>query len=118
MWAIVTSAVYPLYVYIWQIYILCPLINTPHPEGVILSQPKKSVVGVVFDVDHDFEGPRAPKAHLDTAKEKVGSEKTHPLVRGRLPCRLRARPSRLSTAGCERLEWTLTEYVFTELFVN
>ena len=34
---------------------------------------------MVFDVDHDFEGPRAPKAHLDTIKEKVGSEKTPPL---------------------------------------
>ena len=57
----VTSAVYPLYVDIF-----CPLINTPHPEGVIISQPKTSSLGVVFDVDHDFEGPRAPKAHLDT----------------------------------------------------
>ena len=25
---------------------------------------------MVFDVDHDFEGPRAPKAHLDTVKYK------------------------------------------------
>ena len=36
------------------------------PEGVIISQPKTSFLGVVFDVDHDFEGHRAPKAHPDT----------------------------------------------------
>ena len=36
---------------------------------------------MVFDVDHDFEGPRAPKAHLDTAKEKLGSEKTPPVYK-------------------------------------
>ena len=54
MWAIVTSAVYPLYVYMWYIYILYPLINTPHPEGVIISQPKTSFLGVVFDGDHAF----------------------------------------------------------------
>ena len=47
---------------------------------MILSQPKNPFLGVVFDVDHDFEGPRAPKAHLDTAKEKVGSEKTPRLI--------------------------------------
>ena len=40
------------------------------PEGVINSQPKIPFLGVVFDVDHDFEGPRAPKAHLDTVKYK------------------------------------------------
>ena len=65
MWTIVTSAVYPLHV-----YILCPLINPPHPEGVIISQPKTSFLVVVFDGDHDFEDPRAPKAHLDTVKYK------------------------------------------------
>ena len=27
---------------------------------------------MVFDVDHDFEDPRAPKAHLDTVKYKPG----------------------------------------------
>ena len=47
-------------------YILYPLINTPTQRGVIISQPKTSFLGVVFDVDHDFEGLRAPKAHLDT----------------------------------------------------
>ena len=55
---------------------MCPLINTPHPEGVIISQPKTSFLGVVFDVDHDFEGPRAPKAHLDT----VNTNLSHHLV--------------------------------------
>ena len=32
---------------------------------MIISQPKTSFLGVVFDGDHDFEGPRSPKAHLD-----------------------------------------------------
>ena len=62
----VTSAVYPLYIYMVSICILYPPINTPTQRGVIISQPKTSSLGVVFDVDHDFEGPRAPKAHLDT----------------------------------------------------
>ena len=57
-------------VYIWQLYILCPLINTP-TQGVIISQPKTSFLGVVFDVYHDFEGPRAPKAHLDTVNTNL-----------------------------------------------
>ena len=61
----------PPYVYIWEVYILCPLINNPHPEEVIISQPKTSFLGVVFDVDHDFEGPRAPKAHLDTVNRNL-----------------------------------------------
>ena len=50
--------------------------------GVIISQPIFRFLGVVFDVDHDFEGPRAPKAHLDTAKEKAGLEETPPLSMG------------------------------------
>ena len=33
---------------------------------MINSQPKIPFLGVVFDVDHDFEGLRAPKAHLAT----------------------------------------------------
>ena len=37
---------------------------------MIIIQPKTSFLGVVFDVDHDFEGPRAPKAHLDIVKYK------------------------------------------------
>ena len=38
-------------------------INTPHPKGVIIRQLKTSFLEVVFDVDHDFEGLRAPEAH-------------------------------------------------------
>ena len=37
---------------------------------MIISQPKTSFLGVVFDVDHDSEGPRASKAHLDTVLTK------------------------------------------------
>ena len=53
-----TSAVYHPYMYIYgkTIYIY-PLINTPTPEGVIISQPIFRFLGVIFDVDHDFEGP-------------------------------------------------------------
>ena len=58
---------------------LCPLINPPYPEGVIKSQPKTSFLGSVFDVDHDFEGPRAPKAHLDTVKYKPIESPAPPL---------------------------------------
>ena len=68
--------------------IYCPLINTPHPERGIISQPIFRFLGAVFDVDHDFEGPRAPKAHLDTAKEK-GAEVSRSLLRAFLE-RLRA----------------------------
>ena len=71
MWAIVTSAVYHPFMYIYGKDIYSPLINTPHPpEGVIISQLKKMFLGVVFDVDHDFEGPRAPKAYPDTVLNK------------------------------------------------
>ena len=52
--------------------------NTPYPEGVIISQPKTSFLGVVFDVDHDFEGPRAPKAHLDTVNRNLSHHLGHP----------------------------------------
>ena len=38
---------------------------------MIISEPKTSFLGVVFDVDHDFEGPRAPKAHLDTVNTNL-----------------------------------------------
>ena len=30
---------------------MCPLINTPHPRGVIISQTIFLFLGVVFDVD-------------------------------------------------------------------
>ena len=46
---------YHIYTYRVMIYI-CPLINTPPPtEGVIISQPIFRFLGVIFDVDHDFE---------------------------------------------------------------
>ena len=38
---------------------------------MIISQPKTSFLGVVFDGDRDFEGPRAPKAHLDTVNTNL-----------------------------------------------
>ena len=47
---------------------------------MIISQPKTSFLGVVFDGDHDFEGPRAPKAHLGT----VNTNLTHHLSRPRI----------------------------------
>ena len=37
---------------------------------MIISHPKTSFLGVVSDGDHDFEGPRGPKAHLDTVLTK------------------------------------------------
>ena len=67
MWAIVTSDVYPpICIYIVSIQ--------RKRGGVIISQPKTWSLGVVFDVDHDFEGPTAPKAHLDTVN---GNESHH-----------------------------------------
>ena len=58
---------------------MCPLINTPPPpEGVIISQPILRFLGVIFDRDHDFEGPRSPKAHLDTVLSKPVTPLGHP----------------------------------------
>ena len=37
---------------------------------MIISQTKTPFLGVVFNGDHDFEGPRSLKAHLDTVKYK------------------------------------------------
>ena len=34
--------------------------------GVIISQPVFRFLVVIFDGDHDFEGLRSPRAHLDT----------------------------------------------------
>ena len=59
---------------------LFSLINTPHPEGVIISQPKTSFLGVVFDVDHDSEGPRAPKAHLNTVNTNLSHHPRPPFI--------------------------------------
>ena len=70
MWANVTSDIYPL----------CPLINIPHPEWAIISQPKTEFPGVVFDVGHDFRVPeaRAPKAHLDAVNSNLSRHLGHP----------------------------------------
>ena len=58
----------PLQTYGKYIYIVRLL--TPHTlRGVIISEPKRPL-GVIFDEDHDFKGPRAPKAHLDTVLTK------------------------------------------------
>ena len=67
MWAIVTSAVYHPYVYIYgkNIHFSADL-HPPHPRGVIIIQPIFRFLGLIFDEDHDFEGIRSPKAHLDT----------------------------------------------------
>ena len=58
MWAIVTSAVYHPYVYIYgnNVY-LSACEHPPPPEGVIISQPIFWFLGEIFDVDHDFKGP-------------------------------------------------------------
>eukprot|EP00964_Phaeocystis_antarctica_P090236 scaffold57702_cov57-Phaeocystis_antarctica.AAC.2 len=57
----------------------CPLINTvPHPRGVIISQPILRLLGVIFDGDHDFEGPRSPIAHPDTVLRKPVTPPGHP----------------------------------------
>ena len=65
--------------YIYGKHIWCPLINTPPTQrGVIIIQPKTLFLGVVFDVDHDFEGPRAPKAHLDTVNRNLSHHLRRP----------------------------------------
>ena len=50
--------------------------------AVAVVPPKTSLLGVVFDGDHDFEGPRAPKAHSDTGKYKPVESPAPPLYRG------------------------------------
>ena len=35
---------------------------------------------MVFDVDHDFEGPRAPKAHLDTVNTNLSHHLGRPFT--------------------------------------
>ena len=37
---------------------------------MIISQTKNPFLRVIFDEDHDFEGLRAPKVHLDTVLTK------------------------------------------------
>ena len=55
-----------------------PLINTPNPRGVIISQPIFRFLGVIFDGDHDFEGLRSPRAHLDTVLRNLSRHLGHP----------------------------------------
>ena len=70
----------------YMIYV-CIVFANQHPipsEGVIIIQPKTSFLGIVFDVDHDFEGPRAPKAHLDTVNRNLSHHLGRPFKkRGR-----------------------------------
>ena len=47
---------------------------------MIIIQPKTSFLGVVFDVDHDFEGPRAPKAYLDTVNTNLSHQVRRPFI--------------------------------------
>ena len=56
----------------------CNSASPPPSEGVIISQPILRFLGVVFDVDHDSEGPRAPKAHLDTVMTTLSSHLGRP----------------------------------------
>ena len=51
---------------------------------MIISQPKTSFLAVVFDVDHDFEGPRAPKAHLDTVNRNLLDHLGRPRIKERV----------------------------------
>ena len=74
-----TSAVNHPYMCIYRIYICFPLISTPILRGVIIIQQKNSFLGVIFDEGHDFEGPRAPNAHLDTVLTKPVTPLGHPL---------------------------------------
>ena len=52
----------------------------PPTRGVIISQPKTSFLGMVFDGDHDFEGPRAPKSHLDTVNTNLSHHLGRPFI--------------------------------------
>ena len=71
----------PTCTYMVRIYIYCPLINTPPPQrGVIIIQTKTSFLGVVFDVDHDSEGPRAQKAHPDAVSTNLSRRLGRPFT--------------------------------------
>ena len=45
---------------------------------MIIIQPVFRFLGVIFDGDHDFEGPRSPRAHLDTVLRNLSSHLGHP----------------------------------------
>ena len=47
-------------------------------EEVIISQPIFRFLGVIFDGDHDFEGLRSPRAHLDTVLRNLLSHSRPP----------------------------------------
>jgi len=44
----------------------------------MISQPIFRFLGVIFNGDHDFEGNRSPKAHLDTVLRKPVTPPDHP----------------------------------------
>ena len=71
----------PLYVHIWSEHIFVRLLTPPTPEGVIISQPIFRFLGVIFAGDHDFEGLRSLRAHLDTVlinlSRHLGIPRTH-----------------------------------------
>ena len=51
------------------------LANTP-----VSDRAKKSFLGVIFDGDYDFEGPRSPKAHRDTVLRNQSSHLRRPFI--------------------------------------
>ena len=58
-------------------------------------------MGVMFDVDHDFEGPRAPKAHLDAVLSKpVIPRWAAPVFTRRESCRGVSLPSYYPLVEC------------------
>ena len=88
---------------------MCTLINTPSPEGVIINQPISRFLGVIFDGDHDFEGPRAPKAHLDTVNRNQSHHLGRPFkcsLAGILPLLLAQGATFLVALRCEPIVLT------------
>ena len=84
---------------------MCPLINTPPlTEGGIIRKPIFRFLGVIFDGDHDFEGPRSPKAHLDTVLTKPVTPPGHPLY-----ARETARPRRTTAVHARRASESLSK---------
>ena len=71
----------------------------------MLSQPFFfRFLGVSFDEDHDFEGPRSPKAHLDTVLTKPVTPPGHPLYISDLSTRSKAQDKR-RLHPCTGLPW-------------
>eukprot|EP00964_Phaeocystis_antarctica_P036995 scaffold21131_cov18-Phaeocystis_antarctica.AAC.1 len=82
---------------------MCPLINTP-THRVIISQPIFRFLGVSFDGDHDFEGLRSPRAHLDTVlrnlSRHLGAPRSRVVRRGGM---MNSRPWRdAATVACQK----------------